>query len=151
MTKQESTGNDRQTVDQKLAQALPRLTPEQVAQVSPKLIRQTFAPGEVIIRQGEPPDRFYIMLRGQADVWHEDLAGESKFIDTRQPGEYFGETGLLQNRPRSATVCASDEGEVEVLALDRHDFQALIDESRATEMHVAREMIQRLINLADVQ
>jgi CRP-like cAMP-binding protein len=151
MSGQESTSSDNPTIDQQVAQALPRLTPEQIAQVSPRLIRQTFAPGEVIIRQGDPPDHFYIMLAGQADVWHEDLEGEDKLVDTRRPGEYFGETGLLQNRPRSATVRASEEGEVEVLALNRQDFQALLDDSRATEMHVAQEMIQRLISLARAQ
>ncbi len=137
--------------DPRLVQALLRLTPEQVAQVSSKFTRETYAAGETIIRQGELPDRFYIVIRGQADVHHEGLSGRTAFVDRRVAGEYFGEIGLLNNQPRSATVSASPEGEVELLALNRQDFLDLIDESRATEAHVAQEMIKRLINLADFQ
>ena len=134
-----------------LVRALPRLTAEQVAQVSPKLVRESYGPGQVIISQGDAPDRFYIVLHGTAEVCHEGQDGEIETIDTRKPGEYFGETGLIQNRPRSATVRAPVDGGVEVLAMDRQDFQALLEESRATEMLLAQEMLRRLISLADVQ
>ncbi len=137
--------------DQRLAQALPQLTAEQIAQVSPRFVRETFAPGEVIIQQGDLPDRFYIVIRGQAEVLYKDLKGETETVDSRKAGEYFGETGLLQNRPRSATVIASPNSEVEVLALDRQDFQEMMSESKATEMHLAQEMIQRLIRLANAE
>ena len=140
-----------QSVDQRLAQALPQLTAEQIAEVSPRFVRETFAPGEIIIRQGDLPDRFYILIRGQAEVHYEDLKGETELVDRRKAGEYFGETGLLQNRPRSATVIASPEEGVELLAMDRQDFQELITESKATEMHLAQEMLQRLIRLANAE
>ena len=147
----ESKSSDKQEIDRDLARALPRLTAEQIAQLSPKFIRMTYAPGEVIIRQGDLPDRFYIIIRGRAEVWHEGLSGRTHTVEFRAPGDYFGEIGLLHNSPRSATVRATDEGEVEVLALDREAFQELIDESRATEAQVALEMTQRLIRLADFQ
>ena len=147
----ESKTSNQQSTDQRLAQALPQLTAEQIAQVSPRFVRETFAPGEVIIRQGDAPDRFYIVIRGQTEVLYEDLKGETETVDRRKAGEYFGETGLLQNRPRSATVLASPDGEVEVLAMNRQDFQEMMDESRATEMHLAQEMIQRLIRLANAE
>ena len=147
----ESKSSKQQSGDHRLAQALPQLTAEQIAQVSPRFIRTTFAPGQIIIRQGDAPDRFYIVIRGQAEVLYQDLKGETETVDRRIAGEYFGETGLLQNRPRSATVIASPDSEVEVLAMDRLDFQELIAESKATEMHLAQEMIQRLIRLADAE
>lgn len=140
-----------QSADQRLAQALPQLTAEQIAEVSPRFVRETFAPGEVIIQQGDLPDRFYIVIRGRAEVHYEDLKGETELVDTRKAGEYFGETGLLQNRPRSATVIASPDMGVELLAMDRQDFQELITESKATEMHLAQEMLQRLIRLANAE
>jgi CRP-like cAMP-binding protein len=134
-----------------LARALPRLTTEQIAQVSPRLVRKTFAAGDEIIRQGESPDRFYILIKGEAEVCHENLSGEVEVVDTRRPGEYFGEIGLLRNQPRTATVRASHDGEVEVLAMERQDFQEMIGDSRATESQMARDMILRLIHLADFQ
>jgi len=142
---------DAETTDELLTQALPKLTAEQVNEVSPKLVRQTYEAGQVIIKQGDAPDRFYIVIAGRAEVWHEGLSGQHGEIDIRKAGEYFGEVGLLQDRPRSATVRAPEDGQVEVLAMDRQDFLELMDESKATEMHVAQEMIQRLISLAEAQ
>lgn len=147
----EGKTSPKKSVDQRLAQALPQLTAEQIAEVSPRFVRETFAPGKVIIQQGDLPDRFYIVIRGQAEVHYEDLKGETELVDTRKTGEYFGETGLLQNRPRSATVIASPEGGVELLSMDRQDFQEMMAESKATEMHLAQEMIQRLIRLANAE
>ncbi len=151
MTTDDQAAMGNETTDELLAQALPKLTAEQVSEVSPKLVRQTYGPGEVIINQGEAPDRFYIVIDGQAEVWHEGLSGQSGEIDIRKPGEYFGEVGLLQDRPRSATVRAPEDGQVVVLAMDRQDFLDLMQESKATEMNVAQEMIQRLISLASAQ
>jgi CRP-like cAMP-binding protein len=135
----------------RLARALPLLKPDQIAQVSPKLKRMTFAAGEVIIRQGDPPDRFYIVLRGEAEVTHESASGISRVVDNRKPGESFGEIGLLKNQPRTATVTASSAGQVEVLALEREAFLALVKESRATETQVKQDLIQRMITLASYQ
>lgn len=151
MTSNDLNDKDKGTMDEFLALALPKLTAEQVAEVSPKLVRKTYGPGQVIINQGDAPDHFYIVIAGKAEVWHEGLSGQSGEIDVRKPGEYFGEVGLLQDRPRSATVRAPEDSPVEVLAMDRQDFLELMDESRATEMNVAQEMIQRLISLASAQ
>jgi len=151
MSENENPSRKTPVTDQQLAQALPQLTPEQVAQVSSKLMRETYGPGQVIIQQGDLPDRFYIVINGRAEVLHEDISGKTDTVDVRRPGEYFGETGLIQNRPRSATVRASADGAVELLAMDRDDFEEMLDDSRATEMHVAQEMIQRLIRLANAQ
>ena len=151
MTVDDLNDKSTETTDELLAQALPKLTAEQVAEVSPKLVRRAYEPGEVIINQGDAPDRFYIVIGGEAEVWHEGLSGQSDEIDLRKPGEYFGEVGLLQDRPRSATVRAPEDGRVEVLAMDREDFLELMHDSKATEMNVAQEMIQRLISLAGAQ
>ena len=151
MTADAHNDQNKGSMDELLVQALPRLTAAQVAEVSPKLIRRIYEPGEVIMNQGDAPDRFYIVISGRAEVWHEGLSGQSDEIDIRKPGEYFGEVGLLQDRPRSATVRAPEEGQVEVLAMDRQDFLDLMHESKATEMNVAQEMIQRLIGLAGAQ
>lgn len=143
--------NSDESVDADLARALPRLTVDQIARVSTGLLRETYRSGQEIVSQGDQPDSFYIIIDGEVEVCHENLEGEIEVVDTRRPGDYFGEIGLLKGWPRSATVRAPLEGEVEVLAMGREDFQRLMDQSRGTESQVAREMIHRLIQLADHQ
>ena len=64
-------------------------------------------------------------------------------------GDYFGEIGLLQSRPRNATVrVAAEADEVELIALEREDFLSLMTGSEATEQRVALQMAQRLYELA---
>ena len=150
MNSDENTSEKKGKADQ-LAQTLPHLTPELIAEVSPKFEQQTFQPGQMIIKQGEIADCFFIIISGSVEIWHEGLSGQSEHVDTRNPGEYFGETGLLTNRPRTATVLAHQEGEVVVLVMGSREFQEMMEESKATEMHVAQEMLQRLISLANAQ
>jgi CRP-like cAMP-binding protein len=136
---------------ERLAKALPRLTPGQVAQVSPKLTSESFTPGAIIIHQGQPARRFFIIVQGQAEVWHKDLKGSEVQLNSLGPGDYFGETGLIQGQPRNATVRASEGSSLKLLVLGQLDFEAMMEESKASEMHMAQEMVQRLIKLANAQ
>jgi MFS family permease len=81
--------------------------------------------GEVVIREGDVADRFYVIERGRVRVtqgggW---LGGEQVLRDMG-PDEVFGEIGLLRSSPRTATVTALEDGLL--LALDRDDFLALV-------------------------
>lgn len=134
-----------------LAKALPMLTPEQIKRVYPQFETLTYGPGEEILRQGEPADRFYILVSGRCEVIDHRSDGRDVTVDWREPGEYFGEIGLLQNQPRTATVKAGPDSEVEVMALERDGFLAMTGDSKATEMTIAQEMIQRMISLAQAQ
>ena len=81
------------------------------------------APGEVIIRQGDPADRFYVILDGIFAVGQEQ-GGSTRELRRIGPDEVFGEIGLLSGIPRTATVTAIDGGRV--LAIDGADFLDLV-------------------------
>jgi CRP-like cAMP-binding protein len=57
-------------------------------------------------------------------------------------GEFFGEIGLLGNRPRTATITASEPSKL--LLMDRSTFAELVEGSNMTKEHLARVMSERL-------
>jgi MFS family permease len=75
--------------------------------------------GEVIIRQGDAADRFYVIANGQVEVTQTaPEGGKPKVLRQEAAGEFFGEIGLLSNIPRTATVTALTDGKLVVLERD---------------------------------
>ena len=81
-------------------------------------------PDEVIIRQGDVADRFYIIESGEFTVSQLTPSGADREIRRLGPDAVFGELGLLTGAPRSATVTATSDGVL--LALSGRDFLALV-------------------------
>jgi MFS family permease len=82
-------------------------------------------PGTVVIRQGDPADRFYVILNGTFDVDQVETGRPTPSrLRTMGRDEVFGELGLLTGAPRSATVTAAGPGRL--LALDAPDFLELV-------------------------
>ncbi|TCJ19828.1 cyclic nucleotide-binding domain-containing protein [Rubrobacter taiwanensis] len=135
----------RKVRDEYLAKALPTLTEEQMIQATPLLEREAFDAGEVIIRQGDIADKFYIITRGDVEVLREQPGGRELVITRLGPGQYFGEIGLLHGGKRTATVRAA--GDVEVMSLDRNTFASLMDSSELSKAEVERLVRQRVRQL----
>jgi len=75
----------------------------------------TYGDGDVVVREGEPGDRFYIVTEGSAAV---TIGDESR--PALGPGDGFGEIALLSGVPRTATVTAA--GPLRALSLSREAF-----------------------------
>jgi CRP-like cAMP-binding protein len=73
-----------------------------------------YSPGDIVIQKGEPGDSLYVILGGSAKARGKPAAR------TLRTGDYFGELGLLDSVPRSATVVAT--GELHVMKLPRRAF-----------------------------
>jgi hypothetical protein len=81
--------------------------------------------GEVIVREGDPADRFFMIESGTFVVSQAGGPGEPETILRRLgPDQVFGELGLLRGSPRTATVTAETDGVL--LALDAADFLELV-------------------------
>jgi MFS family permease len=95
--------------------------------------------GTVVMRQGEPAERFEVILEGAFDVTQAGTrSGETLRLRTMGPDEVFGEIGLLNRAARSATVTASTDGRL--FELDGSDFLELVSAgaglaSRLLELH----------------
>lgn len=81
--------------------------------------------GETVVRQGEAADRFYVIDDGSFAVTQEAPdSGEVVWLRQLVSGDVFGEIGLLQRSPRTATVTATRDGRL--LAMDGSDFLELV-------------------------
>ena len=78
---------------------------------------QEFAAGTVIIRQGEPGDNAYVIVKGKVRVFRTEN-GATKTVRQLGAGEVFGETALLTDHPRNASVEAVEPVTAVVIARD---------------------------------
>lgn len=133
----------RRIFDFYLAEALPSLSREQLVAATPRLARQSFRKGEVIIKQGDIADSFYIISNGEVEVIFEDDNNEEDYLDKLGPGQYFGEIGLMTHSERMATVRALTDS-VEVMKLDYHTFANLMENSEMSRQDIHRVVEQRV-------
>lgn len=91
-----------------------------------RLVAVPVTAGAVVIREGDPADRFYIIEKGRFIVDQLDPGTQvQRRLRTMGPDEVFGELGLMHGAPRSATITAETDGLL--LALDGPDFLDLLN------------------------
>jgi CRP-like cAMP-binding protein len=78
------------------------LSGEALAKLADRMRREEVESGTVMIREGEPGDRFFVLLAGMAGVSQSEL-GQRGVL---KAGEFFGEVALTMHVPRTATVVA---------------------------------------------
>jgi MFS family permease len=117
------------------------LPPATIEHLASRLVRRAVSAGDVVFRQGDGGDLFYIVDDGRCEI---AIDGE-KVADV-WPGESFGEIALLRDVPRTATVTAVED--TKLLALDRDEFIAAVT-GHAPSREVADAMIgARLASLS---
>jgi serine/threonine-protein kinase len=84
----------------------------------PKVVVQQ---GEMIVQQGDIGDKAYFILTGSCDVIYTDDSGNDKQVKVLRAGELFGETALLTNSERTASIIAREQTEMITIA------QSIID------------------------
>src|SRR5713226_6979279 len=84
--------------DQFLAKALPDLSEKELVATTNRLQRVVAQQGDVIVRQDDPSDRFYIVTKGEVELVVSSKEGWERTLDTLQPGRFFGELGVLTGR-----------------------------------------------------
>jgi hypothetical protein len=95
--------------------------------IASHLIELEIAAGEVVIRAGEPGDRFYVIDEGELTI---DAGSQVVRVGS---GDFFGEIALLRNVPRTATVRADTA--TRLFALEREDFLAIVTGNPLARTH----------------
>jgi CRP-like cAMP-binding protein len=101
-----------------------------------------FAAGEVIVHQGDPGDAVYALTKGEAEVWLMDAQKGSVLLRTMGPGHLFGETAVLYQGLRSATIKAKTD--VKALKLSGNAFLELLRSTPGVALQIAVILAQRL-------
>jgi CRP-like cAMP-binding protein len=118
--------------------------------LSSRLVAETYAPGEIVVEQGDTGDKFYIIARGRVEVSRTGYHGQRVHLAILSEGDYFGEMALLGELPRAAAVQAKTP--CLLLSLSREQFDELVQAApdvRASIEQAARERAEAITQLTD--
>lgn len=110
------------------------------------MMKQRFERGEIVFREGGLSDSVFRVISGEVEIVKE-LRGRDIALGRVGPGEYFGEMGVIEGRPRSATVKAVSNLEVETI--QRDDFLRRVSEDADTAFELMQRLSERLHSLDD--
>lgn len=96
------------------------LPQEALEKIAAKAKMRQFFPDETIVWQGKSSDSLYLIINGIVAVKKIIATGKEQIFAYLMAGNTFGEVGILENQPRSATVSALSD--VDVLVIQREDF-----------------------------
>jgi ATP-binding cassette subfamily B protein len=108
---------------------------ETLAEVARWFGTEKFREDRVIVQQGDPGDRFYILARGSVEVSRIEN-GQSVWLAKLEDGDYFGEMALLSDQPRNATVRALTP--CVCLSLPRYRFHRLLAREPELREHIEK-------------
>jgi putative ABC transport system ATP-binding protein len=101
-------------------------SPAVLAGVAGAMKLERYDQGDMVIREGEEGDRFYLVRSGRLEALKES-GGRLQSVGFMGPGEFFGELALLKNAPRAASVKAL--GKVELFSLPKEKFDEVVHAS----------------------
>jgi CRP/FNR family cyclic AMP-dependent transcriptional regulator len=100
--------------------------------------------GDVIVRQGEPGDCMYEILKGTVEVLREKN-GQEVCLAVLSKGDFFGEMAIFEREVRSATVRAM--GEVRAMTIDKKTLMRRISVDPSLAFRILEKMANRIREL----
>jgi len=104
--------------------------------------RRSAPRASVIMAAGDQIDSLYIVISGRLKVMMGDADGKEVILSLIGPGEFFGEMGLIDDSPRSASVVTIEP--CELLSISKRDFKKILAENVDMSMAVMRGLVRRL-------
>jgi len=127
-------------VVEKLRQSsLFKLLPEEpLRAIAQKAKCRQFFPNEIIELEGNPSNSLYIITNGIVAVKKIISTGKEHLFAYLMQGSSFGEVGIIENRPRSATVQAVSD--VDVIVIQRQEFMDMLHQHPVVAIELARTL-----------
>ncbi|MGH8690493.1 MAG: Crp/Fnr family transcriptional regulator [Burkholderiales bacterium] len=133
------------TVSTAVLKAVPLFAsfPEDQLRMLTMVVARKSAPrSTTIMAGGDPTDSLYIVLSGRLKVMMSDAEGKEVILSILTPGEFFGEMGLIDDEPRSASVVTIEP--CELLSIAKRDFKKCLAENFEMATAVMRGLVRRL-------
>jgi CRP/FNR family cyclic AMP-dependent transcriptional regulator len=133
------------TVSTAVLKAVPLFAsfPEEQLRLMATMFTRRSAPrSNTIMGAGDATDSLYIVLSGRLKVMMSDSDGKEVILSILGPGEFFGEMGLIDDEPRSASVVTLEA--CELLSIAKRDFRKCLAENFEMSMAVMRGLVRRL-------
>src|SRR5262249_25124331 len=105
------------------------------------------APGEVLVREGEPATHFFMLLEGEVQVTN-GLDGQEFFVARSDPGVYFGEVPILMGTPYIATGRALPA--CRLIRMTADSFWLMLAKCHCATRAILRTMAERVQNFQSV-
>jgi CRP/FNR family cyclic AMP-dependent transcriptional regulator len=118
------------------------LADEQLRLLVPVVARRSATRSSTIMAAGDQIDSLYIVISGRLKVMMSDAEGKEVILSLIGPGEFFGEMGLIDDSPRSASVVTIEP--CELLSITKRDFKKCLAENVEMSMAVMRGLVRRL-------
>ncbi len=118
------------------------LAQDELRELVTMISRRSAARGSAIMHEGDPTDSLYIVISGRLKVMMGEADGKETILSIIGPGEFFGEMGLIDDNPRSASVIAIEP--CEMLTLTKRAFRNCLVENAGLAMAVMRVLVRRL-------
>ena len=115
---------------------------DQLRMLATMVMRRSAPRATTIMAGGDPTDSLYIVLSGRLKVMMSDSEGKEVILSILGPGEFFGEMGLIDEEPRSASVVTMEP--CELLSVSKRDFNKCLAENFEMAMAVMRGLVRRL-------
>jgi len=121
------------------------LDADQFSQILDAMFEKVVEPGDVVIKEGDDGDYFYIIESGKYDIF-KIIGGENKHVGQYDNKGSFGELALMYNAPRAATITAHDGGSL--WAMDRQTFRRIVVKETAKKRRVYEGFLEKVEVLA---
>jgi CRP-like cAMP-binding protein len=120
------------------------LPENELEQIASKVKMRQFFPDEVIVWQGNPSDSLFLVTNGIVTVKRIINESEEQILNYLMAGNTFGEIGILENKPRSATVAALSD--VDVVVIRRADFIDILYQFPSVAIELAKMLGRYLVD-----
>ncbi len=99
--------------------------------------------GTCIVRQGEPPNHFYVVKSGKLRVFRETADGIRTDLTELGPGDYFGEVALVTGQARTASVEAVEDSHL--FQVTKQEFDRVLDHNPQLARHIIQQLSHWLV------